>query len=312
MRRIREEAQWRQRIVKEILRGEKDISKIARLHHVSRMTLYRWLKRYDGTLDSLKERSHRPKSHPNEHTDAEKSLIRRVHSHRKTLGVVCLYVILRTQHGYKRSLSSLCRVMRRLGLFKAPRRKKRRKSKSYNTPQTFGEKVQIDVKFVPSKCCVGKAKKLYQYTAIDECSRLRFRKIYDEHSSYNAARFLEEAIAFFPFPIQCVQTDNGTEFTNALIGSDKPSLFELCCAKHSITHKRIRVATPRHNGKVERTHRTDQERFYNIRTFYSLEDANRQLQRYQLQDNNFPLGVLGWKSPMTVVKENLAKLSHIN
>lgn len=312
MCRILSEAQWRQRIIKEVFQKKKTLSEIARIHHICRMSIYRWLKRYDGTLDSLKERSHRPKSHPNEHTIEEKRLIRRVHSHRKALGVVCLYMILKSEHGYQRSLSALCRVMRRLGLLNSPRRKKRRKSKPYHTPQTLGEKVQIDVKHVPIVCCAGKAGKLYQYTAIDECSRMRFRKIYDEHSSYNAGQFLEEVIAFFPFRIRCVQTDNGTEFTNALIGSEKLSVFEKCCRKHSIVHKRIRVATPRHNGKVERTHRTDQERFYNYRTFYSVEDANRQLKRYQFQDQRFPLGVLGWKSPREIVKEKLAEMSHIN
>lgn len=225
---------------------------------------------------------------------------------------LCLYVVLISQHGYKRSLSSLCRVMRRLCLLKAPRRKRHRKSKQYSTPQVLGERIQIDVKYVLKTCCVGKSERLYQYTAIDESSRLRFRKIYDELSSYNAARFLEEAIGFYPFPIQCVQTDNGTEFTNALVGSDKPSVFERCCAKHSIRHKRIRAATPRHNGKVERTHRTDQERFYSVRTFYSLEDANKQLQQYQYQDHRFPMGALGWKSPLAIVKEKLDKLPHIS
>jgi transposase InsO family protein len=120
--------------------------------------------------------------------------------------------------------------------------------KPYNTPSNPGEKVQIDVKYVPKECCVGKAGKLYQYTAIDECTRLRFRVIYDEHSSYNAARFLDAAVKFYPFRIQCAQTDNGTEFTNALVGSDKPSAFESCRLKHGIAHKRIRVATPRRNG----------------------------------------------------------------
>lgn len=312
MNKILSEAHWRQRVVKETLAGKRSIAEIARIHHISRMTVYRWLGRYDGTLNSLMERSHRPKSHPNQHTDAEKRLIRRVFSHRKTFGAVCLYMILQTRHGYARSLSSFCRVIRRLGLFDRPKRKKRRVSKPYHTPEVPGEKVQIDVKYVPSYCCVGKVGKLYQYTAIDECSRLRFRRIYDEHSSYNAARFLEEAIRFFPFPLQCVQTDNGTEFTNALLGSEKLSMFEQCCEKRGIMHKRIRVATPRHNGKVERTHRTDQERFYSIRTFFSLEDANRQLEQYQYQDNRFPLLVLNWLSPFQFVTNKLRELSQIN
>ena len=113
-------------------------------------------------------------------------------------------MVLRVQHGYRRGLSSRYCAMRRLGLIFKKKRRKKRVNKPYYTPQIPGEKVQIDVKYVPRSCCVGKTGKLYQYTAVDECSRLRFRVIYDEHSSYNAARFLGEAIKFFPFKIQCV------------------------------------------------------------------------------------------------------------
>ena len=312
MNRIRSEGYWRQRVIQEVLLRGMTVTQAARLHHVSRMSIYRWLKRYDGTVESLTEKSHRPQSHPNQHTKEENALIRNVFAHRKALGLVCFYMVLRVQHGYRRSLSSLYCAMRRLGLICKKKRRKKRINKPYYTPQVPGEKVQIDVKYVPRSCCVGKTGKLYQYTAVDECSRLRFRVIYDEHSSYNAARFLDEAIKFFPFKIQCVQTDNGTEFTNALLGSDKLSVFEARCEEKGILHKRIRVATPRHNGKVERTHRTDQERFYNLHTFYSIEDANRQIRRYQYQDNRFPLGVLGWKSPVRFLQEFSPKLSHIN
>lgn len=100
-----------------------------------------------------------------------------------------------------------------------------------------------------------------------------------------------------------MQTDNGLEFTNALHKCNSKAQFEEYVEKKSIRHKRIRVATPRHNGKVERVHRIDQERFYQDRVFYSLEDANEQLQRYQRQDNNFPFLVLGKKSQIQYWKE---------
>ncbi len=176
-------------------------------------------------------------------------------------------------------------------------RKKKYVPKPYDTPKIAGERVQIDVKFVPSECLVAGTPKLYQYTAVDECTRLRFRYIFEEHSSYNAALFLEMTRKYFPFEIKCVQTDNGTEFTNAMI-SDKLSVFELYCKKENIKHKRIRAATPRHNGKVERVHRIDQERFYTGRTFYNVEDAHMQLKRYLYKDNRFPLMVLNKKSPL--------------
>ncbi len=110
--------------------------------------------------------------------------------------------------------------------------------------------------------------------------------------------FLHHVRKKFPFDIQCVQTDNGTEFTNAFSNSPTLTAFEQYLKKEKIQHKRIRVATPRHNGKVERVHRMDSERFYAARTFYSVKDADEQLQRCQRWDNNFPLLVLGRKSPL--------------
>lgn len=306
MKTIRQRAFFRQRVIKEIAKG-KTVTSVARLYRVSRTSIYRWQRRYDGTVESLYERSHRPHSHPNQHTREELQLIRRVWSHNKGLGLVCLHMVLETKHGYTRSLCSLNRVMKALGIGRRKQRKKRYVPKWYETPKTAGERVQIDVKYVPKECLVKGMPKLYQYTAVDEATRLRCRVIFDEHSSWNAVRFLHLVRKRFPFEIKCVQTDNGTEFTNALLSSNKLSAFERYLAKEGIAHKRIRPATPRHNGKVERVHRMDNERFYPNRTFYSVKDANEQLQRYQRWDNNFPLLVLGRKSPLQYWRELSAK-----
>jgi transposase InsO family protein len=193
--------------------------------------------------------------------------------------------------------------MKRLGIGRRRQRKRCHKPQPYDTPKIAGERIQIDVKYVPKECHSPGIGRLYQFTAVDECTRLRFRYIFEEKSSYNAAKFLMMSQNFYPFEIGCVQTDNGSEFTNALLGSDKPSVFELYCKKSGIRHKRIRVATPQHNGKVERVHRIDQERFYEGRSFYSAEDANAQLKRYQRMDNRFPLIVLGRKSPLQYYKD---------
>ncbi len=78
-----------------------------------------------------------------------------------------------------------------------------------------GQRIQIDVKFVPCSCLVddAKVKKFYQYTAIDEYSRWRYVEAFEEHSTYSSAVFVEHLIRRFPMPIECVQTDNGIEFT---------------------------------------------------------------------------------------------------
>ena len=96
-----------------------------------------------------------------------------------------------------------------------------------------------------------------------------------------------------------VQTDNGAEFTNALLvtKSTHKTLFEEALNDMGIEYHRIRVATPRHNGKVERQHRTDELRFYKHMRMYSLEDGLRQLAVYQRQSNNHMMTCLGMKSP---------------
>ena len=126
----------------------------------------------------------------------------------------------------------------------------------------------------------AKGKKFYQYTAIDEYLRFRYLEAFEEHSTYSSAIFLEHLIKKFPFKIQCVQTDNGSEFTKSLGNTEKPTptLFEARLKQCGIKHKLIKPYTPRHNGKVERSHRKDNEYFYATHTFYSFEDFKKQLE----------------------------------
>ena len=149
--------------------------------------------------------------------------------------------------------------------------------------------MQIDVKFVPSYC-VSNGQKYYQYTAVDECTRWTFREMYDEHSTYSSKDFLIKLIKAAPFQIREIQTDNGSEFTNANVDRMNPRLtsFEEILQKLDIIYHRIRVATPRHNGKVERQHRTDENRFYKKMKMYNLSDGREQLARYNKKSNNIP------------------------
>ena len=119
--------------------------------------------------------------------------------------------------------------------------------------------------------------------------------MYDERSTYSVKQFITELIRNAPFPIRMVQTDNGTEFTNALlvIKSAHKTLFEEALADMGIEHKRIRIATPRHNGKVERQHRTDGMRFYDGMRMYNLTDGRKQLAEYQRKSNGYIMTCLG-------------------
>ena len=156
-----------------------------------------------------------------------------------------------------------------------------------------GQIVQIDVKLVSASCLVGEAKKqkFYQYTALDEYSRFRYVEAFEERSSYSSAVFLEHLVKAFHFPIHCVQTDNGQEFTKRLSKTQNPTLtlFEKALKKYDISHKLIRPYTPRHNGKVERSHRKDNEYFYANHTFFSFDDFKKQLTVHNKKYNCFPM-----------------------
>ena len=280
------------------------VTKAAVRYKTSRQNIYRWRKKYDGTLQSLADLSHRPHSHPNQHTPDEIKLIKDMRRRNPHAGLVVFWVKLR-QRGYTRSISGLYRVLRRIDgkPIKLPNPKK--KSKPYEQMQYPGQRGQIDVKFVPASCIVGEAEgqKFYQYTFIDEYSRFRYLEAFEEHSTYTSAQFIRHVVEQFPYAIECIQTDNGMEFTNRLNTGKKPkpTLFESTLEQLGIRHKLIRPFTPRHNGKVERSHRKDNEEFYAVRKFYSFEDFKKQLAARQRQYNNFPMRPLNWKSPKQVL-----------
>jgi transposase-like protein len=300
---IRQMAQFRQRVVKDAIRTG-NISATARIYRVSRQSVHRWIIRYDGSLKSLVDQSKRPHHHPTEHTAKEIALVLRVQRRNKKLGLVCLWVHLKMNFGYKRSIAALYRLLRRKGILAPPKSRHGRKSKPYEPILVPGERFQVDVKHVPRKCLVGvlSGKKLYQYTAIDECTRWRYTEIFEEQSTYSSVEFVKKLVRRFPFEILCIQTDNGTEFTSRLHGAVNPSLFEAYLAEEGIRHKLIAVATPRHNGKVERSHRTDGERFYDDNKFFSLRYIKEQMNRYLYKSNRQPLMAHNWKSAQQMLQ----------
>ena len=285
------------------------VSKAAVKYKTNRQYIYRWKRRYDGSWDSLRDRSRRPHHHPNQHTDAEIKLIHDMRRRNPDAGLVVFWVKL-MQRGYTRSIPGLYRFLRKQGLMAIHPKNPKYIPKPYVQMQRPGQRIQIDVKFVPSVCLANPdlaGEHFFQYTAIDEYSRWRFVEAFEEHNTYSSAMFLEHLVKVFPCRIECVQTDNGSEFTNRFTTHrDKPTLFQAHLAQHGIQHKVIRPFTPRHNGKVERSHRKDNERFYAIHRFYSFEDFAKQLKVYNRRDyNNFPMRPLGWKTPNQVLKDYL-------
>jgi transposase InsO family protein len=274
-------------------------------YNVSRPTIYSWQKRYNGHLASLKNFSRRPHSHPKQHTEEELKLIQNMRRRNPNAGLVVFWVKLR-ERGYSRSISGLYKILTATGQQPKKLPNPKYSPKPYEAMQYPGQRVQIDVKFVPTSCLVGDAAEdggYYQYTFIDEYSRFRYLEAFQEHSTYSSAEFIKHCVKRFPFAIECVQTDNGSEFTNRLNSSKKalPTLFEKTLTQLGIRHKLIKPYTPRHNGKVERSHRKDNEYFYASHTFYSFQDFQKQLAVWERKYNAFPMRPLHWHSPKAVL-----------
>jgi transposase InsO family protein len=283
-----------------LYRISKDIDYVCRKYHVSKASLMRWNRAYDGTRESLMNRSHRPLTpHPKAHTEQELKWIRNYYRRNPNISICELYGKLCRDKGYSRHPGSLYRVCVRLG-FRSKAESTKEKSKHnghYDTPKKLGIKWQMDVKYVPSACYSGKnGEKFYQYTMIDEASRERFIYPYREQSGFSTVDFVKRAITYFGYAPETIQTDNGSEFTN-FSNTKRVHIFDKLCLAYGIHHKLIRPKTPWHNGKVERSHRNDQERFYNYLKFYSYNDLLLQMQRYLRRSNNIPMAVLGWESP---------------
>ena len=277
------------------------VSKASRKYNKSRSYIYFWRARWDGSVESLACQSRCPHNHPNQHTEAELKLIRDMRRRNPDLGLTELWHRLK-QRGYTRRPESLFRVMRKLDMFPQEKKKKPYVPKPYEQMTYPGERVQVDVKVVPRRCIADPELRLFQYTAIDEFSRLRFLAAYPEQSTYSSADFLKRLTRWYKrrgIEVRCVQTDNGFEFTNRFSNGQRnlPTLFERTAAEMGIRHKLIRPYTPRHNGKVERSHREDQKRFYSCHTFFSLADFEKQLAVHNRRSNNLPMRPLGWLSP---------------
>lgn len=305
---ITEEMRFRQRVVKYAIRHNNN-AKAARRYHTSRQQVQRWRKRYNGDVRSLANRSRRPHSHPNQHTQEELNLIRHKHRYHHHEGYAQVYRKL-IDAGYKRTYDSMCRQIRKMKLNVVKKRASYPKSNYHKSPVTYpGESVQIDVKYVPNEC-IGFASyhnRYYQITAIDEYSRKRYMELTSEINTYSTSEFLKRLENGLGFKVKLVQTDNGTEFVNDIEQTKKKSRFENQLKKMSISHKRIRPYSPWQNGIVERSHRIDNELFYNKRRFSSYEQMQKSFKRYKNRYNNIARKILNFKTPNEIVQAYFPK-----
>ncbi len=300
---ITEEMRFRQRLCEYALKYGK--TKAASKYQVSRTFVYRQLKKYDGTVQSLALKSRKPHTSPNKHTEEELCLIERVYIEHGLYGMAEVYVRLK-ECGYNRSFGSMCKQIRKKGLKPVKKAKKSYTKYDNITGEYIGDKVQIDIKYVPQECIMfpSYGKRYYQITAIDEYSRKRILEIVEEKNTFETGKFLEQLESKFDFPIHTIQVDNGYEFVNDKEVTNRKTYFEEVAEKKGYIIKRIRPYSPWQNGKVERSHREDEKILYANNKFYTKNELINAVKIHQDRYNNTAKICLNFKSPCEVAEEN--------
>jgi len=259
-------------------------------------SLWRWKALYDGTLESLVPKSCRPHTpHPNSHTQEEIDAICKIFKRNSHISYCEAYGVLREKHAYSRSYGGFYNFVLKNNI--RPRKElEKYVPQPYETPEMFGTKFQMDVKYVPVQCYKGPMiqyddNKYYQYTMIDEATRERFLYPYKEHNIQSTIDFVKRAITYFGYVPEIIQTDNGGEFTNVKKPGQKEPVkhaLDILCERLKVRHQLIRAYTPRQNGKVERSHRSDQESFYNYLKFKTYEELKKKMMKWSVRYNNRP------------------------
>lgn len=224
--------------------------------------------------------SRRPQTNPKAYEPELVALIRKIRK-RTGRGAEVIWFLLRDKYAVYVSVTGIYKTLKREGLIKEQRHRRKRND-TYEAPSYLpGEKIQIDVKYVKLMDEIaqrlGKLYRwVYQYTAIDLATGIKCKMIYDTHDGQASIDFLSKVRLFYPFPIKVIQTDNGFEFTWRLHPEIiKTHPFTLQCQLFGYEHNIIPPAYPRANSHVERTHRIDEEEVYRGRTFTSLADLHR-------------------------------------
>lgn len=269
-----------------------DAGHVCRRYNISRPTLSKWIKRFniDG-ISGLEECSKRPKSSPNKKRNKEIELqILELRSTRN-IGARRIQTELIRLHGYKLSLSTIHKALKELDVKPIVKLRRKKIFKRYARPIP-GDRVQIDTcKIAPG---------IYQYTAIDDCSRWRVLEIYDRRTAKNTLRFIEKMVEEFPFPIQRIQCDRGLEF----FAEKVQKMF----MKYGIKFRPVKPRSPHLNGKVERSQKTDLEEFYAIQSLENFVELKNELSCWQFYYNwQRPHGSIGGYPPIKVVSDLLDK-----
>jgi transposase InsO family protein len=279
---------------------ECNVSKTCRYFGISRETYYKWKRDYEAKGEEALINSKPCPQNPKIRIAPE--IEEKILHLRKTyyLGQLRISWYLQRYHGIKVSPGGVYSVLKRNGLNKLPQNQRKRSMEQFKRyeKQVPGHRIQIDVKFLFFTDKSGRQLKRYQYTAIDDASRARALKIYPAHNQQCAVAFVDYVRDKFPFRIHTIQTDNGHEFQ---------AKFHWHCEDLGIRHIYIKKASPHLNGKVERSHLTDQTEFYQLIEYTGDIDIEKKLQEWETFYNcHRPNAALKGKTPYEVLREKLS------
>jgi len=277
-----------------------NVAKTCRYYGISRNRYYVWYRRFQESGPAgLRDRSRRPRSHPRTTPweVVEKVLYLRQSYH---FGPARIQMYLHRYHAISISKTGIWRLLKRAGLNRLPSsmryRRREDRFRRYEKPLP-GHQLQIDVKFLEP---LPGRRRYYQYTAIDDCTRIRILKIHERNTQQTAITFVDYVLAKLPFTVQCIQTDNGSEFGPQ---------FHWHVLDKGIQHRYIRPRRPYLNGKSERSHRIDQEEFYRQLegvVISSVEEFNQRLQEWERFYNyHRPHGSLDGQTPYERLRQRL-------
>jgi transposase InsO family protein len=287
-------AAWRLKIVQRAAQDSRGVARTCRHFGISRRAFYKWKGRFAehgeaGLFDRSRRPARSPRATPKD--VVSKILYLRQHYH---FGPGKIADYLKRFHQIAIATSSVHRILGTHGMNRLPANQKHRPHKHrwqrYEKAQP-GLRLQVDVKFLER--IPGTRKRLFQFTAIDDCTRIRVLKVYDACNQATAITFIDEVLRRLPFRVRVVQTDNGAEFQ---------SRFHWHLEQQDIRHAYIRPRTPHLNGKVERSHRVDDQEFYQLLDKDGVTDDihlfNQKLREWEDYYNyHRPHGALGGQTP---------------
>lgn len=288
------------RWIKPILDKEISVKNMVKVCPFSERTLKYWLANFrENGMDGLENQSTRPKSNPNETPIRIKERIIELRRDKNQCAKKIDWDL--EDEGITVHYQTIQKIIKKEGLTKKYRSRKQKTPFKRREWQP-GEMVEIDVKWVPGRI---QGDRFYQFTAIDSSSRWRYLNVYPFQSNDYAVQFLKELVSLAPFKIKSVKTDNGCCFTNRYLGyaMSKDPLnvrlhdFDVACRDFNFEHYLIDPGKPAQNGKVERSHRTDQEKFYDQLQFKSFEELRYKMRLWNMYYNDTRHCALNGKTP---------------